>query len=179
MVFSSGGGSDLEYAFARRQSGILSWLQFRNGTTVRELADLYAEGLRGRNETASRKLTALAISELAVLRAVQRTTIVLPSRRGVSYIALTEGGRAEQVRDSMPSPEFTPRERAFIGLLRNGMPLSEQELDGGIPFAVFEDHEINEPWRTQACLGHLVALGQIRQSEDGCYQLSADGIAAN
>ena len=179
MIFSSGGESDLEYALARRESGVLSWLGFRTGTVIRELADLYAEGLRGHSAFESRQMTAMAVHELLALHAVRRTFIALPTPNGDTYIALALDKRGDKVRGWMPPPELTPRERVFIGLLQGGGKLTGAELESGIPFEIIEEHETNEPWRTQACLGHLTMLGQIKQSEDGSYQLSADSAAAN
>lgn len=158
-----------EVDIARRESGIISWLDFRWNMPGKELANLFSEWTSGPYVYPARMLTELALGNL-VDRGIVREAEVRAGDIGFKAFNLVD----ESVADTLDADaiELTPREIVLLGFMdiRRGEPHSANTLDERMGEQIGPDS-----WRSEACLGHLAKLGLLNVLEDPCgtYQLPA------
>ena len=156
-----------ETDIARRETGIVSWLGFREHITGEELAALFGEWSTGPYAYSTHMLTELAIGNLVkhgIVRAVEL---------GFQGLGFNTYGLADQSAADNVDPqtvELAPREMVLLGFMdiRRGEAQTAAELDGGLR----QQTELDSG-RTEACLGHLAKLGLLQAVDNppGAYRL--------
>ena len=140
---------------ARREIGIVSWLNFRDPMRGKELGGLYGELVTDPYAHQVGMLTQLALKNLVVRGTVRPTDLV---DRGLGYRAYSLVDRSAAGDVDPATVELTPREMALMGFLdvRRGKAQTAAELDERL--GLDKQAELPHAWRTEACLGHLASL---------------------
>ena len=154
----------------RRQEGVFSWLALCTDVSLAQVADLYVEGLSAEQEAFSRLLTQDALFNLASSGVLKPPT-VNPSDGRLTYAIPSDW--LATYKPTTPL-EYTPREQAFLDTLEDGVVRTADELTALLSF-IEDSPGAQEPWRTPACLGHLVVLEAIVQMDDR-YQILAQSL---
>ena len=158
-----------EVDIARRENGVVSWLNFRGTMPGKEIFDLFSEWTSGPYTYSARMLTQLALTNL-VDREVVREAEIRVGDIGSKAFNLADKSVADTL--DADAVELTPREIVLLGFMyiRRDEAHSANTLDERMGEQIGPDS-----WRSEACLGHLAKLGLLNVLEDPCgtYQLPA------
>ncbi len=168
---------DSEFAdrgYEARKLAVASWLAYRPKMLGVELVDLFADGLRERDQVVSRALTKAALDELegqGIITQDIKGTRPMTTDDAQYYLNSTSE-HDKQFWLTHPDVELTPRERALLGLLESGNSRTIPDLELSLPFEATEQGQAKSPGRTELCLGHLVAINKVASTPNG-YQISS------